>query len=184
VHPINVLVGQRTYAAGQSARGESTWTPDPRISDALDAAFYNAYGAVEPANRRILLALDVSGSMGSPVSGLPLSCREASAALAMVTAATEPNYQIVGFTDGAGSPSWNWRENTILSELDISPRRRLDDICRYTAQLPMGGTDCALPIVWAQQNRAVFDVFESSLTTRHGTAPFIRTRRCANTGRR
>ena len=160
VHPINVLVAQRTYAAGQSARGESTWTPDPRISDALDAAFYNAYGAVEPANRRILLALDVSGSMGSPVSGLPLSCREASAALAMVTAATEPDYQIVGFTDGAGSPSWNWRENTILSELDISPRRRLDDICRYTAQLPMGGTDCALPMVWAQQNRAVFDVFE------------------------
>jgi 60 kDa SS-A/Ro ribonucleoprotein len=160
VHPINVLVAQRTYAAGQSARGESTWTPEPRISDALDAAFYNAYGAVEPANRRILLALDVSGSMGSPVSGLPLSCREASAALAMVTAATEPDYQIVGFTDGAGSPCWNWRENTILSELDISPRRRLDDICRYTAQLPMGGTDCALPMVWAQQNRAVFDVFE------------------------
>jgi 60 kDa SS-A/Ro ribonucleoprotein len=32
----------------------------PRISDALDAAFYNAYGAVEPANRRTLLALDVS----------------------------------------------------------------------------------------------------------------------------
>jgi 60 kDa SS-A/Ro ribonucleoprotein len=160
MHPINVLVAQRTYAAGRSARGEGTWTPDPRISDALDAAFYNAYGAVEPANERILLALDVSGSMGSPVSGLPLSCREASAALAMVTAATEPDYRIVGFTDGAGSPSRNWRENTILSELDISPRRRLDDICRYTAQLPMGGTDCALPMVWALRNRAVFDVFE------------------------
>jgi 60 kDa SS-A/Ro ribonucleoprotein len=160
VHPINVLVAQRTYAAGQSARGEGAWTPDPRICDALDAAFYNAYGTVEPANRRILLALDVSGSMGSPVSGLPLSCREASAALAMVTAATEPDHRIVGFTDGTGSPSWDWRKNTILSELDISPRRRLDDICRYTADLPMGGTDCALPMVWALKNRAVFDVFE------------------------
>jgi 60 kDa SS-A/Ro ribonucleoprotein len=159
VHPINVLVAQRTYAAGQSARGQGTWIPNPRISDALDAAFYNAYGAVEPANKRILLALDVSGSMGSPVSGLPVSCREASAALAMVTAATESDYRIVGFTDGTGSLTANWRENTVLSELDISPRRRLDDICRYTAALPMGGTDCALPMVWARKNRTVFDVF-------------------------
>ncbi|HTI77226.1 MAG TPA: TROVE domain-containing protein [Mycobacterium sp.] len=159
VHPINVLVAQRTYAAGQSARGQGTWIPNPRICDALDAAFYNAYGAVEPANKRILLALDVSGSMGSPVSGLSVSCREASAALAMVTAATESDYRIVGFTDGTGSLTANWRENTVLSELDISPRRRLDDICRYTAALPMGGTDCALPMVWARKNRTVFDVF-------------------------
>jgi 60 kDa SS-A/Ro ribonucleoprotein len=159
VHPINVLVAQRTYASGQSDRGSSTWSPDPRICDALDAAFYNAYGAVEPANKRTLLALDVSGSMGSPVSGLPLSCREAAAALAMVTAATESEHRIVGFTDGAGGHGRNWLENTILSELDISPRRRLDDICRYTAALPMGGTDCALPMVWALKKRAVFDVF-------------------------
>jgi 60 kDa SS-A/Ro ribonucleoprotein len=159
VHPINVLVAQRTYAAGQSARGQGTWIPNSRICDALDAAFYNAYGAVEPANKRMLLALDVSGSMGSPISGLPVSCREASAALAMVTAATESDYQIVGFTDGTGGLTASWRENTVLSELDISPRRRLDVVCRYTAALPMGGTDCALPMVWARKNRTVFDVF-------------------------
>jgi 60 kDa SS-A/Ro ribonucleoprotein len=159
VHPINVLVAQRTYATGHSARGGGTWTPKPRITDALDAAFYHAYGAVRPANKRMLLALDVSGSMSCPVSGLPLSCREASAALAMVTAATESDYRIVGFTDGSGGYSGDWRANTVLSELDISPRRRLDDICRYTAALPMGGTDCALPMVWARKTRAVFDVF-------------------------
>ena len=33
--------------------------------DALDEAFYLAFGAVEPSNKRIMLALDVSGSMGS-----------------------------------------------------------------------------------------------------------------------
>jgi 60 kDa SS-A/Ro ribonucleoprotein len=159
VHPINVLVAQRTYAAGQSARGDGTWTPDPRIGDALDAAFYNAYGAVEPANKRTLLALDVSGSMGAPVSGLPVSCREASAALAMVTAATEPEYRIVGFTDGGASSNGDWRLNTILTELDISPRRRLDDVCGYIAGLPFGGTDCALPMVWALKNGVEFDTF-------------------------
>lgn len=156
VHPINVLVAQRTYTSGVSSRGESTWTPDSRISDALDAAFYNAYGAVEPANKRTLLALDVSGSMTSAVSGLPLSCREASAALAMVTAATESDYRIIGFTSAGGG----YGRNTALSELDISPRRRLDDICRYTSQIPFGRTDCALPMVWALQERIPFDTFQ------------------------
>lgn len=154
VHPVNVLVAQRTYTSGRSVRGESTWTPVSRISDALDAAFYNAYGAVEPAGKRTLLALDISGSMSSRVSGLPLSCREASAALAMVTAATEPDHRVVGFT--AGSGGWT---STELTELDISPRRRLDDICRYTARLPMGGTDCAAPMVWALENRVPVDTF-------------------------
>lgn len=154
VHPVNVLVAQRTYASGKGARGQSSWTPVARISDALDAAFYAAYGAVRPANKRTLLALDISGSMVCGVSGLPITCREASAALAMVTAATEPRHRIVGFTAGNGG----WR-NTAISELDISPRRRLDDVCRYTAALPMGATDCAQPMIWARKNRVEVDTF-------------------------
>jgi 60 kDa SS-A/Ro ribonucleoprotein len=158
VHPVNVLVAQRTYASGRSARGESTWTPDPLISDALDAAFYNAYGAVEPANKRTLLALDISGSMTASASGLPVSCREASAALAMVTAAIESDCRVVGFT--STSTGYDWRDKTMLTRLDISPRRRLDDICRYVNELPMGGTDCALPMVWALRNRVEVDTFQ------------------------
>lgn len=158
VHPINVLVAQRTYTSGQSARGESTWTPVSKISDALDAAFYNAYGAVEPSGKRILLALDVSGSMTAPVSGLPLSCREASAALAMVTAGTEPNHDIVGFTGRHGNNGYGaYVTSTALTELDISPRRRLDDVCRYVGGLPMGMTDCALPFTWAAEQKRVYD---------------------------
>ncbi len=91
VHPVNVLVALRTYASGQSARGDATWQPVSQITDALDAAFYAAFAAVEPAGKRTMLALDVSGSMTQAVSGLPLSCREASAALALVTASTEPH---------------------------------------------------------------------------------------------
>lgn len=158
VHPINILVAQRTYTSGQSARGESTWTPTPLISDALDAAFYNAFGAVEPANKRTLLALDVSGSMTAAAGGLPISCREASAALAMVTAATEPDHKVIGFTAGGGGTMWN--RGTALMELDISPRRRLDDNIRAVSNLPFGRTDCALPIVWALQNQVPFDTFQ------------------------
>lgn len=154
VHPINVLVAQRTYASGHSARGESVWTPTPKISDALDAAFYQAYGAVEPAGKRTLLALDVSGSMTAPVSGLPLSCREAVAALALVTAATEPHHRFVGFTAGADG-----YRGTAIRELDISPRRRLDDVCNYMAGLGFGATDCAAPMVWALRHRIEVDTF-------------------------
>ena len=154
VHPINVLVAQRTYASGRSARGDSTWVPTPKIADALDAAFYGAYGAVAPAGKRTLLALDVSGSMGSLVSGLPITCREAAGALALVTASTEPEHRFVGFT--AGTRGYG---DTAVRELDISPRRRLDDVCRYVATLPFGATDCAAPMVWALRHRVEVDTF-------------------------
>ncbi len=46
-----------------------------------------------------------------------------------------------------------------LSKLDISPRRRLDDNIKAITGLPFGGTDCALPMVWATKNRQEFGVF-------------------------
>jgi 60 kDa SS-A/Ro ribonucleoprotein len=162
VHPINVLVAQRTYASGFSARGNSTWSPSRPIVDALDAAFYAAYGAVEPTGKRMMLALDVSGSMASPVSGLPLTCREASAALALVTAATESSYEIVGFTGGRGM--WGSRldyqaTSEALTPLSISPRQRLDDAIRAVSDLPMGGTDCAQPMLHAIKHDLQVDTF-------------------------
>lgn len=152
VHPVNVLVAQRTYASGRSARGQGEWTPAAGITDALDAAFYRAYGAVEPAGKRTLLALDVSGSMGWSATGLALTCREAAAALALVTAATEPFTRVVGFTAGDTRGA--------VTDLDIGVRRRLDDVCRYTEGLPFGATDCAAPMVWALKNRVEVDTFQ------------------------
>lgn len=161
VHPVNVLIAQRTYASGRSARGDSTWTPERKVVDALDAAFYNAYGAVEPSGKRTLLALDVSGSMGAAISGMPLTCREAAAALALVTANVEPDHEVVGFTDGrqAARSGYGYRSQHHITPLDITPRRRLDDVCRYTAGLSFGATDCALPMLWAQQSKCEFDTF-------------------------
>ena len=149
VHPVNVLVAQRTYASGRSARGESTWAPSRPIVDALDAAFYAAFGAVEPAGKRTLIGLDVSGSMGfSAISNMPLSPREASAALCLVTAATEPTHAIVGFT-GPGQ----------VTRLSISPRQRLDDVIRSVSNLPFGRTDCSMPMLYAEQQGIEVDSF-------------------------
>lgn len=165
VHPINVLVAAKTYASGQG-KG-SSWTPIPSVSDILDAAFYAAFGAVTPSGGRTLVALDISGSMSAPIAGMPLSAREATSAMALVTLATEAkgSTDIVGFTSGARSewtapgvsPRYGWGAG--ISELDITPRRRLDDVVRYTERLPMGGTDCALPMLWAASQGKTYDAF-------------------------
>jgi 60 kDa SS-A/Ro ribonucleoprotein len=168
---VNVLVAQRTYASGRSARGQGEWTPVRQVVDALDAAFYAAFAAVEPAGKRTLLALDVSGSMGWPAANLPITCREASAALALVTMATEPETTVVGFTSaGAG----RFRPDSGLSELPISSRQRLDDAIRSISDLPFGGTDCSLPFTWAMSQKRAFDtivVFTDNETYAGATHP-------------
>lgn len=138
VHPIALLTALLTYAQGQGDKGSLTWTPVQRVIDALDSAFYLAFGAVEPTGKRLVLAVDVSGSMGNVcISGIMgLTPRKAAAAMALVTANVEKEYEILGFSH-------------TLVPLPISPRMRLDDVERVMRQVPMGGTDCALPMMWA-----------------------------------
>ena len=166
VHPIAVLAALRTYASGHGVRGRGVWNPVREVVDALDAAFYASFGNIEPTGKRLLLALDVSGSMEwGDVAGVPgLSPRDASAALALVTAATEKRYEIVGFTSGGlGFRALGRRVLTGathgLTPLAISPRQRLDDAIRTVTDLPFGGTDCALPMRYAQAREREVDTF-------------------------
>ncbi len=159
VHPVQVLSALRTYASGRGVRGKGTWTPVAAVVDALDAAFYGAFGNVEPTGKRVLLALDVSGSMTASVHGLEgLSCREASAAMALVTAAVEPRHRFAAFTAESPPGPGEWI-GTGLSELAVSPRQRLDDVVRAVGGLPFGATDCALPMVEAAKRGWQVDVF-------------------------
>ena len=166
VHPIAVLAALRTYAGGHGIRGRTSWAPVAQVVDALDAAFYAAFGNVEPTGTRTLLALDVSGSMTwGAVAGVPgLTPRDASAAMALVTAATEPRHEIVGFHAARGGetfgrmPSWTGFANG-LTPLAISPRQRLDDAIRTVSDLPFGGTDCALPMLYAIRREREVDTF-------------------------
>jgi 60 kDa SS-A/Ro ribonucleoprotein len=166
VHPIAVLAALRTYASGRGVRGRNEWRPIRAIVDALDAAFYASFGNVEPTGTRMLLALDVSGSMtGGSVAGVPgLSPRDASAALALVTAAVEEQYEIVGFYAGRGG----WKPGTKrhagwgddgLTPLAISPRQRLDDAVQAVSGLPFGATDCSLPMQYARKTGRAIDTF-------------------------
>lgn len=147
IHPIALLFALKTYASGHGFRGSNSWTPVQTIVDALDGAFYKAFKNVEPTGKRILLALDVSGSMTwGGIAGTNISPREGSAAMALVTASVEDRYEIVGFS-------------TELTHLNVSPRMRLDTVVNNISGLPFRGTDCALPMLYAKKKKLDFDAF-------------------------
>lgn len=161
VHPFNVLTALKTYSSGGGFRGSLTWAPKQAIIDALDATFYASFGNVEGTSKRINIALDVSGSMGSPLMNSNVTAREGSVAMAMATLAADPDTtDTIAFTSGG----WVARGQTSrwgggITELGLSTRRRLDDIVRETSRMPFGGTDCSLPILWAQAEGKVYDAF-------------------------
>ena len=148
LHPIAILSALKTYASGHGERGQNVWTPVQQVVDALDGAFYKAFAAVEPTGKRWLLGLDVSGSMSrTQAVGMPhMTAVQAESAMALVTAATEPQHCIVAF-------------DTAIKPLSISPRQRLDDVCNTVNRLVNGGTDCVLPILYAMQHMIEVDVF-------------------------
>jgi 60 kDa SS-A/Ro ribonucleoprotein len=151
VHPIALLAALKTYEQGHGERGKLTWTPIKKIINALDEAFYLAFGNVPKSGKQMRLSLDVSASMdGSRVAGMPyLSAREASAAMALVTKAVEG--------DDAHFLAYSHR----LVELDIRPSMRLDEVIRTMQRIPYGGTYCSLPIQNATQTGIAVDAFVS-----------------------
>lgn len=167
VHPVAVLSALKVYEQGHGERARRrsnalSWTPVSEIVDALNEAFYLAFRAIKPTGKRHLLALDVSGSMTwGHIAGVPgLTPRVASAAMAMATARVERDVAIVGFTATPGGYGGKWGGGVSgLSPLSISPAQRLDDVLRAVESLPFGGTDCALPMIWAKQNRVEVDTF-------------------------
>jgi 60 kDa SS-A/Ro ribonucleoprotein len=162
VHPLGLLVALKTYAQGHGAKGKLRWTPRAPIVDALDRAFYLAFEALTPTGARTLLALDVSGSMcAPPIAGLPgVTPRVGSAAMALVTAAVEPRHTFVAFTNGGYRSAHSAAGyGSGISPLAISARMRLDDVLEAVSAVPFGGTDCALPMLWAADNKVPVDIF-------------------------
>jgi 60 kDa SS-A/Ro ribonucleoprotein len=148
VHPIAALAALVTYRAGRGARGDATWTPVEAIVEALDDAFYLAFDALEAPNARMLIALDVSGSMaGGTVAGVPgLTPRVAAAAMAMTHLRSTGPVRVMAFSDG-------------FVELGIARGDRLGDVLARTERLSFQGTDCALPMLYALEHRLAVDVF-------------------------
>lgn len=146
IHPFNVLVAHAVYKSGHAFKGSRAWDPIPQITAALEDAFYKAFKFVEPTGKRTLIALDVSGSMYSPLMGSPLLVCEGAAAMAMVTMRAESNWHVMAFADG-------------LRDLKFSGKESLDDVLKKTQNVNFGGTDCSLPMIYAMQKGLSVDVF-------------------------
>lgn len=155
VHPFHVLQAMHVYSGGRSLKGgrtsyavsAPTWTPSQAVLDALNDAFYLAFQAVEPTGKRHLLGIDVSASMSSPFGGSTIACNEAAACMALVTMNVEPQTHAMMFDQG-------------MRDSKISPKDRLDTALKKIKDINGGGTDCALPMLYALDHKLEVDVFE------------------------
>lgn len=147
IHPLQVLVAMKIYSQGHGWKGNSEWTVVPAVTDALNDAFYLAFSNIEPTGKRLMIALDVSGSMSSQISGnYPLSCAEGAAAMALACARTEKEYFIHGFA-------------STFRDLGITAKMTLNEALQRTRAMNFGATDCSVPMIWAMQNRVYADAF-------------------------
>ncbi|XP_077878631.1 RNA-binding protein RO60 [Ictidomys tridecemlineatus] len=146
IHPFHVLVALETYKTGHGLRGKLKWRPDEEILKALDAAFYKTFKTVEPTGKRFLLAVDVSASMNQRVLGSILNASTVAAAMCMVVTRTEKDSSIVAFSHE-------------MVPCPMTTDMTLQQVLIAMNQIPAGGTDCSLPIIWAQKTNTAADVF-------------------------
>ena len=154
IHPFKVLVASRVYGMGKALKGALSWTVSPRVRDQLTGTFLGSFKNVTPTCKRYMAALDVSGSMSAMCMGSPaISCREASAALALMLYETEPHVYVRGFTAAQmpGAGFYNF-------DPYVRHGMTLEQFIAATNS-PYGPTDCSLPMSRAIQENLDVDVF-------------------------
>ena len=201
IHPLAILQAAETYRCGEERtsmraggtrriRQGATWTPVPAILAALDASFHMAFHDIVPSNVRLMLGVDISGSMGAAFIGDSwLSARAAAAAMCLVAARTEARWQAVAYTSGerdydvsfvSGNGSFQSvrtpRETKQqlfpgLTRLPLSRDMSVAAAAAAAERLPMGSTDCALPIRYATQHGIEVDAFVHYTDNEHNAGP-------------
>lgn len=153
IHPFNALLARTVYAGGRTVsahergREGKTWMAVPAIIDALEDVFYASFANVVPTGKRTLVGLDVSASMTSQMLlGTVMSAHEAAAAMSMVFLRTEKRSHVMMFDNG-------------IRDLRLTARSSLDEVKSKTDSINGGGTDCALPMLWASDEKIEVDTF-------------------------
>ncbi len=145
LHPLAIISALKVYESGKGMKGSLTWSPNSWIVKRLGEAFYWSFDAIEPTNKPLLIALDVSPSMfgtyNAPMANSPLTCGEIAAVMSMVTARVEPYHHICAF-------------DTEFVEIPITAQMSLIDVMNVVCDRPKwGGTDCALPMLEAWKRK-------------------------------
>ncbi len=161
IHPIKLLFAQKVYAKGVGDKGSLTWSPISAITDALETAFYNSFSHVKPTGKKLMLGLDISGSMGTAYIGNRLvTCREASFAMAMVTAKSEPQFYAVAFDSATKQVAGSlYSTQNGVRDIDLRRATRLSDYDSVCGKWVGGRTDCSLPMLHATKNSLDVDAF-------------------------
>lgn len=158
LHPINYLNAVIVHQEGQIDRRNKNrwvmatyrikdWDTSSVIVDALNAGFYSAFKNAEPSGKRILLGVDVSGSMESnAAAGLEMSAAQVAGAMALAIAKSEKYHMIRGFASD-------------FKDLGITANTDLRTAMRKVRDHNFGGTDASLPMRWALQNNVEVDTF-------------------------
>jgi 60 kDa SS-A/Ro ribonucleoprotein len=152
IHPMDAWLALRVYRSGVAQPNpradRQTWHPVPAVLDALEETYELAFGTVEPSGRRLLVAVDSSGSMswggGVRVGGSPIgSPYEVGNAMAVMLARIERGNAHVIEVD------------TRVHASKVTPRTNLREIASWKPS--GGGTDLSLPFTWAREQRMEVD---------------------------
>ncbi|MFI7124697.1 TROVE domain-containing protein [Nonomuraea sp. NPDC050153] len=151
IHPMDAFLALRVYGSGRAQpnpRADAqTWKPVPAILDALEETYELAFDTVEPTGRRLLVAVDSSGSMswggvmaGGSSIGTPY---EVGCAMAVMLARIERgNVHVIDV-------------DTSVHASKVTPRTNLREIASWRPS--GGGTDLSLPFQWAREQRMAVD---------------------------
>lgn len=150
VHPINLLVAAKAYQRGKTLAGAQranalSWSPKVQILDALEKVFLDSLSLRPGSSKRILIALDISGSMAEPLLQTGLTYRQAALALALPILRACPEAGIVGFAREAAPININEHDTLATANGKLT---RLSIGC---------STAPSSAIVWATKNRIAMD---------------------------
>lgn len=133
VHPFAILLATLIYKTGAGFRGSKTWTPSKTILSALEDAYDLAFDYVQPTGKRILVGVDISGSMNAPCNGTPITASTAAVAMAVTLSRLEPHAVVVQF------------DTAVQRILPITKRTGIAGLEASNG----GGTDLSAPVRWA-----------------------------------
>ncbi|MCD4656470.1 MAG: TROVE domain-containing protein, partial [Planctomycetes bacterium] len=164
IHPVSILSALKIYRSGKGYRSNIEFKPNIEIIQALNKAFSLSFSNVQPTNKRIMLALDVSASMDyGNVLGIPfLTPRDVIAAIAKVTSEVEKKENLVigAFTYyKTSSDFFSYEDNFIKLSVETIQKISLEELINALKALPFSRTDCSLPMRFALKHRIPIDAF-------------------------
>lgn len=170
VHPFAVLLATLVYKLGHGVRGGKTWTPNNVILSCLEDAYDLAFNNVTPTNKRLMIGIDISGSMDKACVGSPIPAITAAAAMAITLARLEPHATVIQF------------DTEYRNFVNITKRTGIASL----QQASGGGTDLSAPVRWALEKAREFDAFviltdnETWAGRQHPTQALLEYRRKVN----